>query len=100
MNWTWTIYEAEFSGDEILFFGLVDGFESELGYFTLSDLETDGLVGYISYNGVTHEIEEEEALDAEIEAEMRAEEEAERKATDYSYAVDSQGDDSPPADWY
>ena len=39
-------------------------------------------------------------LTAEIEAEFRAEEKAERMATDYSYAVDSQGDDSPPPDWY
>ena len=38
-------------------------------------------------------------LDAEIEAEFRAEEEAERRGTDYAYAVDSQGDDSPPSDW-
>jgi len=39
-------------------------------------------------------------LDAEIEAEMRAEEKAERMGTDFAYAVDSQGDDSPPSDWY
>jgi len=38
-------------------------------------------------------------IDAEIEAEMRAEEHSERMATDYAYAVDSQGDDSPPSDW-
>ena len=38
-------------------------------------------------------------LDAEIEAEMRAEEKAERMGTDFAYAVDSQGDDSPPSDW-
>tara|TARA_R110000737_G_scaffold159184_1_gene187195 strand:+ start:1188 stop:1457 length:270 start_codon:yes stop_codon:yes gene_type:complete len=38
-------------------------------------------------------------MDASIEAEFRAEENAERSATDYSYAVDSQGDDSPPRDW-
>jgi len=37
---------------------------------------------------------------AEIEAEFRAEEKAEGMATDYAYAVDSQGDDSPPDDWY
>jgi len=39
-------------------------------------------------------------MDASIEAEFRAEEKAERMATDYSYAVDSQGDDSAPSDWY
>jgi hypothetical protein len=35
-NWTW--YATEFDGDD-LFFGLVDGFEIELGYFGLSELE-------------------------------------------------------------
>jgi len=39
-------------------------------------------------------------LMAEVDAEMRAEEESERCGTDYAYAVDSQGDDSPPSDWY
>ena len=43
---------------------------------------------------------EENDLMAEIDAEFRAEEKAERMATDYSYAVDSQGDDSAPSDWY
>jgi hypothetical protein len=35
-NWIW--YPTEFDGDD-LFFGLVDGFEMELGYFALSELE-------------------------------------------------------------
>ena len=35
-NWTW--YATEFDGDDT-FFGLVDGFEKELGYFSLKDLE-------------------------------------------------------------
>ena len=39
-------------------------------------------------------------LMADVDAEMRAEENAECRATDYAYAVDSQGDDSPPDDWY
>ena len=39
-------------------------------------------------------------LMADIDAEFRAEEEAEARGTDYAYAVDSQGDDSPPSDWY
>jgi hypothetical protein len=39
MGWTWIIYEAEFQGDDMLFFGRVDGFASELGYFTWSELE-------------------------------------------------------------
>lgn len=38
-NWTW--YATEFDGEDT-FFGLVVGFESELGYFSLSEL--DGLV--------------------------------------------------------
>lgn len=36
-NWTW--YATEFDGED-LFFGLVDGFEKEIGYFSLSELET------------------------------------------------------------
>jgi hypothetical protein len=36
-NWTW--YATEFDGED-LFFGLVDGFEKELGYFSLSELES------------------------------------------------------------
>ena len=35
-NWTW--YASEFDGDDI-FFGLVSGFEVELGYFSLKELE-------------------------------------------------------------
>ena len=34
---TWTWYAAEFDGDDT-FFGVVDGFEVEYGYFTLSEL--------------------------------------------------------------
>tara|TARA_R110002167_G_scaffold85587_1_gene232021 strand:- start:330 stop:632 length:303 start_codon:yes stop_codon:yes gene_type:complete len=37
-NWTW--YATEYSPTEGLFFGLVDGFEQELGYFSLSELES------------------------------------------------------------
>ena len=35
-NWTW--YITEFDGKDT-FFGLVDGFEKELGYFSLSELQ-------------------------------------------------------------
>ena len=35
-NWTW--YATEFDGED-LFFGLVAGFETELGYFSLSELQ-------------------------------------------------------------
>jgi len=40
-NWTWYVTEAqkEENGDWT-FFGLVDGFEKELGYFVLSELES------------------------------------------------------------
>ena len=36
-QWSW--YPVEFDGDDT-FFGLVIGFERELGYFTLSELES------------------------------------------------------------
>ena len=36
-RWTW--YATEFDGEDT-FFGLVDGFDSELGYFSLSGLQT------------------------------------------------------------
>ena len=36
-NWTW--YASEFDGEDI-FFGLVSGFEVELGYFSLAELES------------------------------------------------------------
>ena len=35
-NWTW--YVTEFDGEDT-FFGLVQGFEEELGYFSLSELQ-------------------------------------------------------------
>jgi hypothetical protein len=36
-NWTW--YAMEYDGEDT-FFGLVDGFEKELGYFSLSELKS------------------------------------------------------------
>lgn len=36
-NWTW--YVAEFDGED-RFFGLVEGFEREWGYFSLAELES------------------------------------------------------------
>ena len=36
-SWTW--YVTEFDGEDT-FFGLVCGFENELGYFSLSELES------------------------------------------------------------
>ena len=40
-NWTWYVLEGERQGhDDVLFFGLVCGFEKELGYFGLAELES------------------------------------------------------------
>ena len=36
-SWTW--YVTEFDGEDT-FFGLVDGFEKELGYFSLKELQS------------------------------------------------------------
>lgn len=47
-SWEWYVIEGEKQQDgDYLFFGLVKGFETELGYFTLSDLNTckHGLTG-------------------------------------------------------
>ncbi len=44
-DFSWTWYAIEFDGDD-RFFGLVDGFEKELGYFRLSELlENRGKLG-------------------------------------------------------
>lgn len=37
-NWTW--YATEYDPVNRMFFGLVDGFERELGYFSLDELES------------------------------------------------------------
>ena len=38
--WTWYVLEGQETDDgDWLFFGLVQGFEEELGYFSLSELE-------------------------------------------------------------
>ena len=39
-SWTW--YVLEYDPEQRLFFGLVDGFEKELGYFSLAELESLG----------------------------------------------------------
>ena len=50
-SWTWYVLEGEEKeydyGSDVLFFGYVVGFEKELGYFTLHELETakQGLTG-------------------------------------------------------
>ena len=40
---TWYVFEAEQHGDDWVFFGLVDLYEKELGYFSLSDLKAVNL---------------------------------------------------------
>jgi len=42
-NWTW--YATEYDPKRKLFFGLVDGYELELGYFHLQELEDIGKDG-------------------------------------------------------
>jgi len=37
---TWYVFEAQKNDDDWEFFGLVDLYEKELGYFTLSELES------------------------------------------------------------
>lgn len=37
--WTWYVVEGEQLETDFLFFGLVNGLESEWGYFTLEELE-------------------------------------------------------------
>ena len=40
-NWTWYVIEGEKQEEgDWLFFGLVEGHETELGYFTLSELQS------------------------------------------------------------
>ena len=36
-NWTW--YGVEYDAEQRMFFGLVDGFEKDIGYFGLDELE-------------------------------------------------------------
>ncbi len=39
-NWTWYVFEGEQADDDFMFFGYVNGFELEAGYFALSELES------------------------------------------------------------
>ncbi len=41
-NWTWYVFEGEWYPEDkdFLFFGFVQGFENELGYFALSELKS------------------------------------------------------------
>lgn len=38
-NWTWFAIEGTREDGDVRFFGLVEGLETELGYFVLSELE-------------------------------------------------------------
>ncbi len=38
-EWTWFVTEGETENSDFLFYGYVIGFESEWGYFSLSELE-------------------------------------------------------------
>ena len=40
-SWTW--YAVEYDPIEQLFFGLMDGFEREWGYFSLSELQSNNI---------------------------------------------------------
>ena len=46
-SWTWYVTEGEEREGDFLFFGFVIGFDAELGYFSLNQLETakKGLTG-------------------------------------------------------
>jgi hypothetical protein len=39
-SWTWYVTEGSPEGDDFTFFGLVEGFEKELGYFSLAELQS------------------------------------------------------------
>jgi hypothetical protein len=39
-DFSWTWYGIEFDGEDV-FYGLVDGFEKELGYFSLKELQAN-----------------------------------------------------------
>ncbi|HUQ85365.1 MAG TPA: DUF2958 domain-containing protein [Candidatus Limnocylindrales bacterium] len=49
-SWTWYATEGEEADDDFLFFGYVVGHDSELGYFTLSQLRSakKGVSGILS----------------------------------------------------
>ena len=39
-SWTWYATEGEERGEDFIFFGYVDGFEGEWGYWSLNELES------------------------------------------------------------
>lgn len=42
--WTWYVIEGEKQKNDWLFFGYVKGFENELGYFGLNELQSVGRI--------------------------------------------------------
>lgn len=62
-SWTW--YCTEFDASEKTFFGLVHGFEDELGYFSLEELES--IVGRMGL-GVERDLHWTEMTLAEVRA--------------------------------
>ena len=43
-SWTWYVIEGEKQENDWLFFGYVKGFENELGYFRLNELQSVGRI--------------------------------------------------------
>ena len=43
-SWTWYVIEGEKQENDWLFFGYVKGFENELGYFGLNELQSVGRI--------------------------------------------------------
>ena len=43
-SWTWYVTEGEKQENDWLFFGYVKGFENELGYFGLNELQSVGRI--------------------------------------------------------
>lgn len=67
-SWTWFVIEGEPQGDgDFLFFGLVDGFETELGYFALSELES---VGKTRILGIERDIHFEPVCLSEVQSKL------------------------------
>lgn len=46
-GWKWFVTEGEPRGDDFIFFGYVIGFEAELGYFSLRELEEININGIV-----------------------------------------------------
>lgn len=53
-NWVWYVFEGSPEGDDFRFFGWVHGFEKEMGYFMLHELE--GIKGLGGIPGIERDI--------------------------------------------